>query len=111
MKTKHTPGPWSWQKCRETYMLAKSGGGEIVLGNVQEESGELILACAGPNGLKAFNPGLPNAKLLAASPDLLKCCMSLYEFVVSLRELKAVEGPNIDRHIQEAASVLLKATK
>lgn len=59
METKHTPGPWSWttdtleNRCDQTLD--------------SETTGYSVLHCC-------VKPREPNARLIAAAPDLLEAC-------------------------------------
>lgn len=61
MEQKHTPGPWRWVDCGGYHKLETLGGHEIA------DDGS---ACGEYGGWMA-SPDEPNARLIAAAPDLL----------------------------------------
>lgn len=78
MKTKHTPGKWAWQLMGDTYNLtAQHGMREIILGGIEHGSmGYPVLGMCNDKGiLRDVDPNHPNAKLIAAAPDLFAACI------------------------------------
>ena len=91
---KHTKGEWAWQKFGEGYCLtAQHGMREIIIGanllNSEDEGDRRThVTMNSPNGiLESINPEHPNAKLIAAAPDLLEACKN------ALTLLSEIETP------------------
>ncbi len=72
----HTKGIWAWQKFGNKYLLtAQHGFREIIIGaNIVDPDMGYIECYPSMNDdglLKPIDPTHPNAKLIAAAPDLL----------------------------------------
>ena len=63
MKTKHTPGPWSYDRAPRDY----DGAGSPAYSTITAENGEIVIAEVND----MIPSGLANAHLLVAAPDLL----------------------------------------
>ena len=77
METKFTKGKWAWQKFGDKYCLvAQHGMREVILSsNINEEKSLQPYLTMNKDGiLKPIDPNHPNAKLIAAAPDLLNAC-------------------------------------
>ena len=70
----HTAAPWGWQRFGDTYSLtAQHGMREIIIGGIKH--GQMGYPVVGMNLdgiLQDVDPSHPNAKLIAAAPDMLK---------------------------------------
>lgn len=64
MNTKHTAGPWDYDRAPQDY----DGGGSPAYCTVTAESGEIIIAEVNDK----IAEGVANARLIAASPCLLQ---------------------------------------
>ena len=89
MKTKHTPGPWSYDRAPQDY----DGAGSPAYSTITAENGEIVIAEV--NDL--IPSGLANAHLAAAAPSLL-------EFAVRVRN--TTSSTRIKR---EATAVIAEA--
>lgn len=71
---KHTKGEWAWQLFGDTYMLAaQHGKREIIIGAIKAPKFNYPVPAMSNNGiLKLVDKDHPNAKLIAAAPDLLE---------------------------------------
>lgn len=78
MEAKITKGEWAWQKFGDKYNLtAQHGMREIILSaSINEDKSLQPYLSMNEDGiLKPINPNHPNAKLIAAAPDLLEACI------------------------------------
>jgi hypothetical protein len=72
--TKHTAGPWAWQKFGRHYCLtAQHGMREIIIGSLAVEMPQETYPAMNSDGrLQPVSPEHPNATLIAAAPELLE---------------------------------------
>ena len=89
MKTKHTPGPWSYDHAPQDY----DGAGSPAYSTITAENGEIVIAEI--NDL--IPSGLANARLIVAAPALL-------EFAIRVRN--TTSSSRIKR---EATAVIAEA--
>lgn len=77
MENKFTKGPWKWQKFGSYYNLtAQHGMREIIISaNLEFGSGYPFVSMNEDGILEPVNPENPNAKLIAAAPDLIEACI------------------------------------
>jgi hypothetical protein len=67
IETKHTHGPWAWQKFGDKYCLtAQHGMREIILSANAKR--EVVMNTDGI--LRPVDPNHPNAKLIELAPDM-----------------------------------------
>ena len=73
MKTKHTKGPWAWQLFGDTYSLtAQHGNREIIIGAIEHpKMGYPVVGMNDDGIMEVVDKLHPNAKLVAAAPELL----------------------------------------
>ena len=77
METKFTKGEWAFQKFGKQYNLtAQHGRREIILS--ANLKGELVMNQDGI--LRPINPDHPNAKLIAAAPELYNACVAMTDY-------------------------------
>lgn len=78
---KHTKAPWAWQRFGDTYSLtAQHGMGEIIIGAIVHGGmGYPVVGMNQEGILKDVDPLFPNAKLIAAAPELLMACEAFME--------------------------------
>ena len=81
MKTKHTPGPWSYDRAPQDY----DGAGSPAYSTITAENGEIVIAEV--NDL--IPSGLANAHLLVAAPDLLDALLESTAELEALMKDKA----------------------
>ena len=99
-KTTHTPGPWAWQSfgCGNL-LIAQHGRRPVVLGAITDLEKHCAPAMNKDGRLELVDPDHPNARLIAAAPDLLAACKQLIEcdhyvhFAVRLnnQEMKGID--------------------
>ena len=84
MKTKHTKGEWAWQLMGDTYYLtAQHGIREIILGAIEHPTMKYpVLGMNNDGILKVIDKDNPNAKLIAAAPDLLELLTETQDFII-----------------------------
>jgi len=80
MTAQHTPGPWRVEEDRRSdydIFTGRWDGPEYTAGwNVESDSGEVI----GTEGIIPSNAAEANARLIAASPELLAALEALHAF-------------------------------
>lgn len=111
MNTKHTPGPWAWQNFGNyRFLTAQHGMREIIIGSLAKEMPAETypaMSNAETGRLEPVNPESPNAKLIAAAPDLLKALMELIDYIE-----RSVSNPNFkDKELKDAEAAIKKATE
>jgi hypothetical protein len=106
MSVKHTPGPWQVLDNRH------AGGGCTVLvwsptGDVAEVYGFFVGDESDP---PPDDFGLPNAKVIAAAPEVLSALEGVLEYAQKYAELSGEpEGGDCQRAISAALAALAKA--
>lgn len=78
MSGKHTPGPWSWSNAYETT------DGRRTWSLVSEENGYGILSCDGEENSPQGINDEPNARLIAAAPELLEALQAAWNCICEL---------------------------
>lgn len=117
-KLKHTPGPWAWQKFGEFNLLtAQHGMREIIIGSVKKEKSFISYPAMNDHGiLQPIDENHPNAKLIAAAPELLEALQNLVFTTEKLwNEFKPIKDSDIMNvtHpiIEDAKEAIKKATE
>lgn len=113
-KTKHTPGPWAWRKFGWVYCLvADHGGRKVVLDAEclgQNETPALMTRDFEDESiLKQLTPDHPNARLIAAAPEMYEAAQELLK-----NYLKCSQNPHNDpvvphRYLDALRNAILKA--
>lgn len=107
-KSEITKGPWAWRRFGDTYTLhAEHGRRDTILGAIPH--GEMkypVVAMSIDGRLTDIDPEHPNAKLIAAAPDLLNAISSI---MIALN--KSSCGWNMDSDIEGAYQLLGRAYK
>ncbi len=72
----HTKGEWAWQLLGDCYyLIAQHGGREVIIGAIEHPDFKHPVPAMNYKGiLREVDNTHPNAKLIAAAPDLLKAC-------------------------------------
>lgn len=108
----HTKAPWAWQNFgEETCLTAQHGLREIIIGaNVDRNKVGIAYASMNNNGrLERINPEHPNAKLIAAAPDLLEALIQAEKLLDVVYESGMVRDAPLSRAGIKAA--INKATQ
>lgn len=102
----HTAGPWKWQLFGDTYMLtAQHGRREIIVGAIQHGVMKYpVVAMASDGVLQDVDPIHPNAKLIAAAPELLEALEGLTDYFDFM-----IDDPTFNERIK-AIEAIKKAT-
>jgi hypothetical protein len=113
MKSQRTPGPWAWQRMGRNYFLvAQHGMREIIIGSLAIEMPvETYPAMANDGRLERVNPEHPNAKLIAAAPELLDALNGLiYGNKLNIQFDSLEDQHRYNDALRFAKSVIEKAT-
>jgi hypothetical protein len=103
----HTPGPWTWNAAPPGYLITTTvrdfpGTPEIVLAEVFEDATtadrDVIVA-----------DGEPNARLMAAAPELLEALKELTDAYVELAEMHDVSLATLGSEMVAARAAIAKA--
>lgn len=95
-----TPGPWAWQKFGDYYCLtAQHGMREIIIGALKTRPGIPFAAMNTGHRLEAVHPEHPNAKLIAAAPEVTDDASELLFFLkdVPLGKFEEATGMSSER--------------
>ena len=107
MTTKHTPGPWALQKFGDNYCLtAQYGMREIILA---ARGRKMVMNNDGI--LRPIKPHHPNAKLIAAAPDLLEALQRLIDVYSATLIEEFSHDPEKDEDIIFAKTAIKRATE
>lgn len=98
-ESQHTPGPWAWQRLGELCLVGQHGRRPIVLTTLQRNAQLCVRDERGV--LKPLDPDHPDARLIAAAPDLLEAaraavaamrpdCVPLDEYEAAVAQLDRV---------------------
>jgi hypothetical protein len=107
IETKHTPGPWAWQKFGGNHCLtAQHGLREIIIGANPSRGNKMPVVVMNNDGiLYPVDPDHANAKLIAASPDLLEACKE------AVSTIEMLMGDDLNPSASMSLSSILKAIK
>ena len=106
---KHTKAPWAWQKFGKNHFLtAQHGMREIILSGNKDKGGASYPSMNKDGILQPIDPEHPNAKLIAAAPELLEALQKVRKWY----EEKGCEmlAPATPVCFSEALSAIQKAT-
>lgn len=99
MKTKHTPGPWK-QSDRAKFCILSTKPPRHTICVMQNHHRE---------------DWLPNAKLIAAAPDLLDACYSMLNIekaaIIGKELSRALDGLNVKYYYDKVRSAIKKTTE
>lgn len=91
--TKHTPGPWKWEKAKEINQVNNEPKFHIVSESDKTNIAD-VWTCLG------LESG--NAKLLSAAPDLLEACKEALEKLAQLDSESGTLGDRMRQAISNA---------
>lgn len=111
-EAKYTPGPWAWIRDTDGYHLVTAHSGQRVvltsainnsLGDWDAPGTSCLFAREGdPSQLVPLTPDHPDARLIAAAPELLAACELALAFVLSQRMGSGNVEPELLRVIAKA---------
>lgn len=129
-EAKHTDGPWCWRGgMGAAYLATERGGALVVLSVVQVESGPddswgdyaaIGVRVGDPSRLVPLTPDHPDARLIAAAPDLLAACELVADHLTELADAwergvltqrPAKGGPRPNRNREALRSLLAAVAK
>lgn len=91
---KHTPGPWAWQKLGNfNNLVAQHGDREIIIGSLAIREAmpvETFPAMNNDGILYAISKDHPNAKLIAAAPEMFEVIKELYDWANKHQKFGAI---------------------
>jgi hypothetical protein len=100
-KTEFTPGPWHWHSCGEYHVLTNdttAEPGEYPKGYVHTDGS------AGGEYSSDIDVNGPDAKLIAAVPDLYAAAEKAYAYAKALKD--AMEGGGIEYELEPTLEVV-----
>lgn len=109
-----TPGPWAWQNFGGAYFLtAQHGMREIIIAGGTKREEESNVAClpvmnSEKGILEPVDPTHPNARLIAAAPDLFQALIKINNIENAAFGLKSFDIERFKKLVSEA---IKKATK
>lgn len=111
METKFTKKEWAWQKFGNQYMLtAQHGMRSIIIGTVRDRQNTMVHSVAtNVDGiLQPITPDNPDAKLIAAAPELFEVVSA----ILLEQEMRIETGLPLltDTLIEIAKAAIKKAT-
>lgn len=90
MSTESTPGPWAWQRFGKEWCLVGQWGMRPIVLSVMRKVGLTSLV----DGLLVpLNPEHPDARLIAAAPDLLEALIGLMSSTGALNGFHGTDNP------------------
>jgi hypothetical protein len=109
--TKYTLGPWMWQLFGDTYSLtAQHGMREIIVGAINHDKMRYPVVAMNKNGiLSDIDPDHPNAKLIAAAPEMLEALLIVIEHF-EVKEKHRIYGGNENHWTDKILNAVKKAT-
>ena len=103
--SKHTPGPWSWWTSCSFRRLSARNDGDVLHAVIQRSDGHPDIRF--PNG----GPEGPDARLIAAAPDLLEALRELADDIDARFDMgSASTNPNLRHAVTSARAAIAKAT-
>ena len=117
METKFTKGKWEWQLFGDNYLLtAQHGMREIIIGAIMHPEMDYPVVGMNNDGLlRVIDKDHPNAKLIAAAPDLLQDHISDDELILDFIGGKEKSWGDVVYFLQllrvSKAAIIQKATE